>query len=91
MILLPDPTFRDRVYKYCAPSKTSLDNEMGELSQGELISIQLGWTMERITLTRLWMIFNDNKLPRPDDYKAFRKKRSEYWMRRSARIFKDER
>ena len=91
MVLIPNSDFRDRVYRYAAPSKTALDNEMGELSHGESISMHLGWNLEQVTLTRLWMMFNDNKLPRPDDYKVFRKKRSEYWKKRLARIYKEKR
>ena len=90
MTLIPNPEFRDEVYRYAAPSKTVLDKAMGELSYGESLSMHLGWNLERVTLTRLWMIFNDNKLPKPDDYKIFRKKRSEYWNKRLARIYQEK-
>lgn len=89
MELIPDPAFRDEVYRRCTPDPKRLDREMGELSYGEKVCIHLGWVLEQVTITRLWLVFNDNKLPRPEDYKVFRKKRSEYWKRRLARIYKD--
>ncbi len=86
--LIPDPAFRDSVYRSCAKTPEVLDKEMGELSTGEATSMRLGWTLEQVTLTKLWMVFNDNRLPRPEDYQVFRKKRSEYWQKRLARIYK---
>jgi hypothetical protein len=90
MELLPDPAFRDAVYRHVEPTAEGLDNEMGELSEGELICMRLGFTLEEVTLTRLWLVFNDNKLPKPDDYMVFRAKRSEYFAKRLKRIYGSE-
>ncbi len=86
--LLSDPAFRDEIYRHAEPNRERLDNEMGELSDGEKICMELGWVLEQVTLTKWWLIFNDNQLPRRDDYLAFRKKRSEYWQKRLARVYK---
>ncbi|MFH0821205.1 MAG: hypothetical protein V2B18_00510, partial [Pseudomonadota bacterium] len=86
--LLPDPGFRDAVYRLAAGTPEMLDREMGELSDGELICMRLGWTLERVTITRWWMVFNDNSLPEEKDYMAYRQKRSEYWKKRFARIYR---
>jgi hypothetical protein len=88
--LLPGQVFRDEVYRHAEPVAERLDKEMGELSEGELVCMQLGWVLEQVTLTKLWLVFNDNKLPRRDDYMAFRKKRSEYWQKRLSRIHKQD-
>jgi hypothetical protein len=87
MELIPDPKFRDAIYRQAEPTPESLDKEMGELSEGELICIRLGWTLEEVRLTRLWLTFNDNRLPEKDDYMVFRKKRSEYFQKRLKRIY----
>ena len=87
MELLPDPKFRDAIYRQAEQTPESLDKEMGELSEGELICMRLGWTLEEVNLTRLWLTFNDNRLPQRDDYMAFRKKRSEYFQQRLKRIY----
>ena len=87
MELIPDPKFRDAIYRQAEPTPESLDKEMGELSEGELICMRLGWTLEEVNLTRLWMTFNDNRLPDKDDYMVFRKKRSEYFQKRLKRIY----
>ena len=62
---------------------------MGEPVGGELICMRLGWTLEEVNLTRLWLTFNDNRLPQKDDYMAFRNKRSEYFQQRLKRIYGD--
>ncbi|MFC1833456.1 hypothetical protein ACFL2Q_01810 [Thermodesulfobacteriota bacterium] len=87
MELLPDPNFRDAVYRRCAADPKVLDGEVGKLSEGEQICIGLGWKLENVTITRLWLVFNDNKLPDESDYLAYRKKRSEYWQKRLSRIY----
>ncbi len=87
MELIPDPKFRDAIYRQAEPTAESLDKAMGELSEGELICMRLGWTLEEVSLTRLWLTFNDNRLPQKDDYMAFRKKRSEYFQQRLKRIY----
>lgn len=87
MELIADPAFRDAVYRHCESSAACLDREMGELSVGEQICMRLGWTLEQVTITRLWLVFNDNTLPRLDDFTVYRKKRSEYWQKRLARIY----
>jgi hypothetical protein len=87
--LMPDPAFRDAVYRTAEPDPQRLDAAMGELSEGEWVTMRLGWVLEQVTVTKLWLVFNDNKLPTPQDYRVFRKKRSEYWNKRMARIFKD--
>jgi hypothetical protein len=85
--LLRDPAFRDAVYRECARTPQELDREMGELSEGEMICIRLGWVLEQVRVTRLWLLVNDNSLPEPRDYAAFRTKRSEYFRKRLKRIF----
>lgn len=85
--LVKDYKNRDEIYRMCAPTPEILSKEMGELSEGEEICIKLGWTLEQVTVTRLWLMVNDNSLPTPEDYKAFRKKRSEYFQRRLRRIY----
>jgi hypothetical protein len=87
MELIPDPKFRDEIYRLCEPTAEGLDTEMGKLSEGELICMKLGWTLEEVTLTRWWLVFNDNRLPKQNDYMAFRKKRSEYFQQRLKRIY----
>jgi hypothetical protein len=87
MELIPDPKFRDAIYRQAEPTAADLDNAMGELSEGELICMRLGWTLEQVKLTRLWLTFNDNTLPDKDDYMVFRKKRSEYFQKRLKRIY----
>jgi hypothetical protein len=87
MELIPDPNFRDAIYRHAEATAESLDKEMGELSEGELICMRLGWTLEEVNLTRLWLTFNDNRLPEKNDYMAFRKKRSEYFQKRLKRIY----
>ena len=88
MELIPDPKFRDEIYRQCESTAEELDTEMGKLSEGELICMRLGWVLEQVTVTKLWLVINDNRLPRPDDYMAYRKKRSEYWKKRLAAIYR---
>jgi hypothetical protein len=90
MELIPNPAFRDAVYRHCTSDPRKLDKEMGEVSYGEKICIALGWVLEQVTVTRLWLVFNDNKLPRPKDYELFRKKRSEYWAKRLKTIYQNQ-
>lgn len=85
--LLPKVEFRNAVYRKCDADPKSLDRDMGELSEGELICMRLGWVLEQVTVTKLWLVINDNSLPRPEDYMAYRKKRSEYWKKRLAAIY----
>lgn len=85
--LMPDPAFRNVVYRRAQPVPKKLDEELAELSKGELRSFRLGWDLERVTLTRLWLVINDNQLPRPEAYAAFRKRRSEYWKKRMSEIY----
>jgi hypothetical protein len=85
--LMRDPAFRDAIYRQVETTAADLDREMGELSEGELICIRLGWTLEQVTVTRLWLTFSDNTLPEESDYMAFRKKRSEYFQKRLKRIY----
>ena len=87
MELMSDPGFRDAVYRACETTAQRLDEEMGKLSEGELICMRLGWTLEQVTITRLWLVLNDNWLPKQDDYMVFRKKRSEYFQKRLTRIY----
>jgi hypothetical protein len=89
MALMRDPAFRDAVYRFCEPTAQGLDEAMGKLSEGELICIRLGWTLEEVTITRLWLVLNDNWLPKEDDYLVFRKKRSEWFQNRLKRIYGD--
>ena len=87
MELIPDPNFRDAIYRQAEATSESLDKEMGELSEGELLGVRLGGALEEVNLTRLWLTFNDNRLPEKNDYMAFRKKRSEYLQKRLKRIY----
>jgi hypothetical protein len=87
MALIPDPAFRDAIYRHVDATSEGLDAEMGKLSEGELISMRLGWVLEQVRVTNLWMVLNGNTLPRPDDYMLFREKRSAYWEKRLKRIY----
>ncbi len=87
MELIPDWRFRDAIYRQVEPTPEGLDNEMGKLSEGELVCISLGWVLEQVNLTRLWMRFNDASLPDKNDYMVFRKKRSVYFQKRLKRIY----
>lgn len=87
MELLRDPSFRDAIYRQVERTPGGLDTEMGKLSEGEEICIRLGWTLETVTVTRLWLVFSDNTLPKESDYMVFRKKRSEYFQKRLKRIY----
>jgi hypothetical protein len=87
MELMRDPGFRDAVYRACETTGRQLDEEMGKLSEGELICIRLGWTLEEVTITRLWLVLNDNWLPEQNDYMIFRKKRSEFFQKRLQKIY----
>jgi hypothetical protein len=87
MELIVDPAFRDAIYRHCEPTAKSLDKEMGELSEGELICMRLGWVLDQVTVTSLWLKVTDNALPVENEYMAFRKKRSEYFNKRLKRIY----
>lgn len=87
MELIVDPAFRDAIYRHCEPTAKSLEKEMGELSEGELICFRLGWVLEQVTVTSLWLKVTDNTLPVENEYMAFRKKRSEYFKKRLKRIY----
>jgi hypothetical protein len=87
MELLRDPAFRDAIYRQVESTPAGLDREMGELSEGEMICINLGWTLEKVTVTRLWLVFSDNTLPKESDYLVYRKQRSEYFQKRLKRIY----
>jgi hypothetical protein len=84
---LRDLEFRNAVYRRCEPMPKELDAEMGRMSEGEWLCFRLGWELEKVTVTRWWLTFYDNHLPRPGDYEAFRKRRSEYWSKRLAVIY----
>lgn len=85
--MMSDPSFRDAVYRNCEPTAKDLDEAIGKLSEGELICMRLGFVLEQVTVTNLWLMVNDNKLPAESDYMAFRKKRSEYFQKRLKRIY----
>lgn len=87
MELIPDPAFRDEIYRNCEPTAAGLDKEMGELSEGELICMRLGWVLEQVTVTSVWLSVTDNTLPKESDYMVFRKKRSEYFKKKLKRIY----
>jgi len=87
MELIPNPAFRDAVYRHCEPTPAGLDKEMGELSEGELICMRLGWVLEQVTVTSVWLTVTDNTLPTERDYMFFRKKRSAYFEQRLQRIY----
>jgi hypothetical protein len=87
MELIPKTEFRDAIYRRAEPTAKRLDNQMGELSDGELKCMQLGWVLEQVTITRLWLTVNDNRLPKPNDYMAYRKKRSAYFADRLKQIY----
>ncbi len=89
--LIPDPRFRDEVYRNISPTAKGLDADMGELSEGERICLGLGWVLEQVTVTKLWLLVNDNKLPKEEEYTVFRKRRSEYFQERLKRIYGQER
>ncbi len=85
--LMSSQAYRDAVYRHAAPTAEDLSREMGKLSEGEEISMALGWVLEDVTVTRVWLAVNDNKLPDPDDYKVFRKKRSDFFQKKLQRIY----
>ncbi len=87
MALIPDASFRDDIYRHVEPTAAGLDTEMGKLSEGEEICIKLGWVLEQVTVTKVWMAISDNRLPDPNDYSVFRKKRSEYFQKKLKRIY----
>jgi len=87
MALIPDESFRDAIYRHVETSAAALDSEMGKLSEGELISMRLGWVLEQVRVTKLWLVINDNRLPNVDDYMVFRKKRSAYWEKRLNKVY----
>jgi hypothetical protein len=87
MELLRDPGFRDSIYRQVEQTPDGLDTEMGKLSEGELICMKLGWTLETVTVTRLWLLVSDNTLPKESDYMVYRTKRSEYFQKRLKRIY----
>ncbi|MGC8657981.1 MAG: hypothetical protein ACP5U1_02810 [Desulfomonilaceae bacterium] len=88
--LMKDPSFRDAIYRQCEPTARDLDIAMGKLSEGELICMRLGFVLEQVTVTNLWLRVNDNKLPKESEYMIFRKKRSEYFEKRLKRIYGTE-
>jgi len=85
--LMGNEAFRDEIYRHCESTAKSLDDEMGKLSEGELICMKLGWTLEQVTITNLWLAVNDNSLPKPEDYMVFRKHRSAYFQKRLQQIY----
>jgi len=85
--LIRDPAFRDAIYRHCEPTPEGLTKELGELSYGELVCMKLGWVLETITATRLWLTMNDNNLPEENDYMAYRKKRSAWFEKRLKKIY----
>ena len=87
MELMPKTAFRDAIYRRAEPTAQSLDKAMGELSEGELICMRLGWVLEQVTITSVWLKLNDNDLPTPADYMAYRKKRSAYFQTRLKQIY----
>jgi len=85
--LIRDPAFRDAIYRHCESTPQGLDKALGELSEGELICMRLGWVLDGITATRLWLTLNDNNLPEESDYMVYRKKRSAWFEKRLKRIY----
>ncbi len=85
--LMSDQAFRDSIYREIEPTAAQLDEEMGKLSEGELICMRLGFVLEQVTVTNLWLLVNDNRLPDESDYMLFRKKRSEYFQKKLKRIY----
>ena len=85
--LMSEQAFRDSIYRQMASTAGQLDEEMGKLSEGELICMRLGFVLEQVTVTNLWLLVNDNRLPKENDYLLFRKKRSEYFQKKLKRIY----
>lgn len=85
--LMSEQAFRDSIYRQMASTAGQLDEEMGKLSEGELICMRLGFVLEQVTVTNLWLLVNDNRLPKESDYLLFRKKRSEYFQKKLKRIY----
>lgn len=88
--LMNDVEFRNSIYRQAISTAEELDTEMGKLSEGELICMRLGWVLEQVTITRVWLQVTGNDLPRPNDYMVYRKKRSEYWGRRLKQIYPEQ-
>jgi len=87
MELIPDLEFRNAIYRHIDPTAKGLDEAMGDLSNGELVCMRLGWVLEQVTITRVWLTVTDNWLPSPNDYMPYRKKRSEYFEKRLKQIY----
>jgi hypothetical protein len=87
MELMPDPGYRDAVFRQAAPTAKDLDSIMGNIAEGEQATMALGWTLEDVTVTRWWLTLTENTLPTREDFAAFRKKRSEYFLKRLKRIY----
>ncbi len=87
MELIPKVEFRNAIYRHVEPTANALDDEMGKLSEGELICMRLGWVLDQVTITRLWLLVNDNRLPKPEDFMAYRKRRSIYFDKRLKEIY----
>jgi hypothetical protein len=85
--LIRDVEFRNAIYRHASSSAQELNTEMGKLSEGELICMRLGWVLQQVTVTRVWLQVTGNDLPEPNDYMVYRKKRSEYWDRRLKQIY----
>ncbi|MFH1113096.1 MAG: hypothetical protein V1792_04175 [Pseudomonadota bacterium] len=88
--LIPNIEFRNAIYRHVESTANALDDEMGKLSEGELICIRLGWVLDQVTITRLWLLVNDNRLPKPQDYMVYRKQRSVYFSKRLKEIYGKE-
>ncbi len=87
MELIPKVEFRNAIYRHVELTAKALDDEMGKLSEGELICMRLGWVLDQVTITRLWLLVNDNRLPKPQDYMAYRKQRSIYFGKRLKEVY----
>lgn len=88
--LMKDQSFRDAVYRQVEPTAQGLDTEMGKLSEGELICMNLGFVLEQVTVTNLWLSVTDNKLPDQQEYMVYRTKRSEYFQKKLKRIYGEQ-
>jgi hypothetical protein len=87
LALIPNVQFRNAIYRHAESNVVKFTEEMGELSHGELVCMRLGWVLEQVTVTSIWLKVTNNDLPRPDDYMVYRKKRSEYFETRVTQIY----
>ncbi len=85
--LIPRVEFRNEVYRFCEPTPEGLVDRLGCLSRGEQTCMRMGWVLQNVTVVKVWNAVQGWTLPTPNDYQAYRAKRSEYFERRLKQIY----